>query len=191
MRKLIALIAFGTLLAAPLTAGESKGQTVVEEVSDEVRDTLTHLEIRTAMVNSFGTDALGIDVGVENDIVVLEGEVAERSTQELAEQVAMSIDGISEVHNRLQLPSSESDTVGEALTQVELETRDAYLETKVKGELTSNIGDESFDLEVEACDGVVSVRGELPDDERRDIALRTVENLSGVDRVIDLIDVTS
>ena len=191
MKKLITLIAFGVLLAMPLHATENNSQTVTEEVTDEVHDALTDLTIRTALINSFGTDALGIDVGVENDIAVLEGEVASRSTQELAEQVALSVDGVSDVHNRLKLASSEPDTAGEVLSQVELETRDAYLESKVKSELASNIGDEAFDLEVEACDGVVSLRGDLPDDARRDVALNSVEDLSGVDRVIDLIDVTS
>lgn len=191
MKKLITMISVAALLALPAIAETKSDESMVDQVTDEVSDTLTHLQIRTELLQSFGTDALGIDVGVENDVVILEGKVARRSTQELAEEVAMSIDGITQVHNRLKLESGEPHTAGEILTNAELETRDAYLETKVKGELSSEIGDEVFDIEVEAVDGVVSLRGTLPDSERRDIALSTAEGVSGVDRVIDLIDVAS
>lgn len=55
--------------------------------------------------------------------------------------------------------------------------------------LAAEIGRHAFDLEVECSDGVVSLRGTVPDEERHRIALRAAESTSGVKKVIDLLRV--
>jgi len=55
--------------------------------------------------------------------------------------------------------------------------------------LLGEIGRYAPDLEVEVTDGVVSLRGTLPDKERKSLALRAARETSGVQRVVDLVQV--
>jgi osmotically-inducible protein OsmY len=72
---------------------------------------------------------------------------------------------------------------------VELEVQDAILEARLKKSLLAEIGRYALDVEIESSGGVVSLRGTLPDQERKTLALRTVEKASGVKKVIDLLHV--
>ena len=59
----------------------------------------------------------------------------------------------------------------------------------MKRHLHSEIGKRSKDIEVEAVDGVVSLRGTLPDASRKQIALDAAAKTKGVKKVVDLIKI--
>ena len=147
---------------------------------------LTELKVRAALLEKFGTDALGIKVTVVGDRVTLTGAVSKRSTEELAEEVARSVEGVKKVDLRLEVVSSGGQTGGNA----EAEANDSLLESKVKMALASEIGRHAWKVEVEATDGVVSLRGTVPDRERREIAVKAAKNTKGVRKVVDLIRTT-
>ncbi|MCM2315187.1 MAG: BON domain-containing protein [Thermoanaerobaculia bacterium] len=179
------------LAAAFLYAASRSDNEMIAVATEDVRDTSASLLIKTELIRHFGTDAKGIRVRATDNAVSLSGRVAERSTQELAEEVVRAIDGVDVVHNFIDLESGALNTPAELLSNAELEARDALLETGVKTRLTSDIGDEAFAISVEACDGVVSLRGELPDDERREVAIRATREVPGVTRVIDLLEIAA
>ena len=143
---------------------------------------LTEVKVKAALLEKLGTDALGIKVAVVGDKVTLTGAVSKRSTEELAEEVARSVEGVRKVDNRLEVvegaPSSGN---------VEAEANDSLLESKVKMALAREIGRHAWKVEVEATDGVVSLRGTVPDKERREIAVKTAKDTKGVRKVVDLL----
>ena len=148
------------------------------------------LEIRELLFEKGGERALAIQVTVDRTKAILTGEVPTRAAQELAEEVALSVDGIKSVNNRLRVaPPAGGNAAAKAGRTMEQETADAYLESKVKRHLYSEIGKRAKDLEVEAVDGVVSLRGTLPDASRKQIALDAATKTKGVKRVVDLIKV--
>jgi osmotically-inducible protein OsmY len=53
--------------------------------------------------------------------------------------------------------------------------------------LASEIGSHAWSVEVEATDGVVSLRGTVPDRQRRQIAVKAAKDTKGVRKVVDLI----
>lgn len=133
---------------------------------------------------AFGNDAKGIEVRVEGSTATLSGTVAERSTQELAEEVAKSVPGITSVQNRLSGPESLG------LGKLRDEAVDAALEMSVKGALVRDAGSGTADvLEVEACDGVVSLRGTVADRAAAKRALDAAGRVEGVSRVVDLVEI--
>jgi len=69
-----------------------------------------------------------------------------------------------------------------------MEVRDAVLESRVKTTLLRELGTTGFDVEVEATDGEVSLRGTLVDENRHEIAIQSAEKVDGVERVVDLIE---
>jgi osmotically-inducible protein OsmY len=59
----------------------------------------------------------------------------------------------------------------------------------VKYQLNREIGKTAWKIEVEAVEGVVSLRGTVPDQARLEIALKTAAGVKGVKQVVDLLRV--
>ena len=156
-----------------------------------ISDASVQADVYVALLEKLGRDGLPIDVNVSDGRVTLTGNVGQRSTQELAEEVALSVPGVKGVDNRVTAPtgSAAQTAPGQAADHVDLEVQDGILEARVGKNLLAEIGRYAFDLEVEASGGVVSLRGTLPDQERKTIALRAVEQTAGVKKVIDLLRV--
>jgi len=133
---------------------------------------------------AFGTDAKNIEVRVEGSKAILTGSASERSTQELAEEVALSVPGITSVDNQISGPKPGM------LEKIRVEAVDAALEASVKSALGREAAtEEARALEVEACDGVVSLRGTLPSSDDVKAAVQVAEGVEGVRKVIDLAEV--
>ncbi len=141
--------------------------------------------IRARLVDRLGPDAADIRVLVDGKKVFLVGDLAERSTQELAKEVALSFPGVRKVVNRIVA----ANDAGLGGGQLGAEAKDSALESQVKGTLLTEIGRYAGDVEVEACDGVVSLRGALPDAQRKELALKVAAGVGGVSRVVDLLSV--
>jgi osmotically-inducible protein OsmY len=157
---------------------------------DRVEDANLAADIHMALLDKLGQDALDIRVDVDGSRARLSGLVDQRSTMELAEEVARSVPGIAAVDNDVTLRVRPADTpVGHAVEHAEREVDDAVLELRVGKNLLGEIGRYALDLEVEASDGVVSVRGRLPDAERRKLALDAARKTPGVKRLIDLVTI--
>jgi osmotically-inducible protein OsmY len=184
---IIAVLALAAACArpAPRTPADGPG------VGDRVAEALLVETVRAKLLDKLGTDALGIEVDAAGDRVQLSGTVAERATQELAEEVAASVLGVRRVANRiaLELRRDRPGPVGRATAESERELRDAALESRVKSALLSELGRYALEIEVEAVDGAVSLRGWVPDAARERLALDTARGIRGVDRVVDLIRV--
>lgn len=189
---LLASLLSGCLLSACASTvpGTARGGWAGEE--ENVDDASLGADVRLALIDKLGFDALGITVDTAGGHVFLTGGVEKRATQELAEEVVRSVPGVTRVENRLTLRPGESrsgSTVDRAVSSTEAEVQDAALEVRVGKNLLGEIGRHALDLEVESTDGVVSVRGKVPDSERKTLVLRTAEGTPGVRKVIDLIEV--
>lgn len=142
-------------------------------------------KIAAKLVDAFGDDAKTIRVTWVDGKAILTGKVVERSTQELAEQVALYFGEVSDVDNQLKAEKDRSLVNG----QLEDEGRDAALESEAKATLGSEIGSHAKDVNVEACEGVVALRGTVPDETRHKLALDAIGKMSRVSKVIDLLRV--
>ncbi|HEX6898584.1 MAG TPA: BON domain-containing protein [Thermoanaerobaculia bacterium] len=183
-----AVFALALLLIVPAAAGVAAAQE--KKPTEQDANYAKELEIRDLLLEKGGDKALGIQVTVDRTKAILTGQVPTRAAQELAEEVALSVDGIKSVDNRLRItPPPGGNAVQKADRTLEEETADALLESKVKRHLYNEIGKRAKDLEVEAVDGVVSLRGTLPDASRKQIALDAATKTKGVKKVLDLIKV--
>ncbi len=178
--------------ACASTVPTPRSQAETEAVREQdVSDARLETEVRLALLEKLGEDGLGVTVEALGGRVSLIGAVDKRTTQELAEEVAKSVPGVQSVENRLfaRQESPEKTAAGRAAGSAEREVNDAVLEMRVGKNLLGEIGRYAMDLEVEATDGVVSLRGTLPDRERKSLALKTAQGTSGVKKVVDLLQV--
>ena len=193
-RLTIASVLFVALLngACASTVPTPRSQAGDEAVREqEVSDARLEADVRLALLEKLGEDGLGVTVKATAGRVRLIGAVDKRSTQELAEEVAKAVPGVTSVDNRLSARDQQppGTPVARAVGHAEREVDDAALEMRVGKNLLEEIGRYALDLEVEASDGVVSLRGTLPDPERKSLALKAARGTAGVKQVVDLMQV--
>ena len=168
------------VLAAYLMGTVAYAQTDVEKRAAMEK------KIAAFLVDKLGDDARGIRVTVVGNKATLTGEVTNHAVQELAEEVALAVDGIKDVDNQIKA-AKEASTFSAG--KVKQESKDTQLEIKVKDVLGNEIGRYAKDVEVEVAGGWASLRGKVPDKSRRDLALKAVAGVPGITKVVDLLRV--
>src|SRR3954471_5942094 len=192
-KTLFAAALLGALLSAcASTVPTERARAADESVREQdVSDARLENAIRLALLEKLGRDGLGIKVDVDRGRTKLTGQVDKRSTQDLAEEVAKTVPGVQgvddDVTNREE--AAPSAPVARVVGHAERKGDDAVLEIRVGKNLLQEIGRYALDLEIEVSDGVASLRGTLPDRERKSLALRAARDVSGVSKVIDLLKV--
>ncbi len=164
-------IMFAVLL--PLTAGAIFAATNAE----------TEKAITTALVDKLGDDAKTIRVAFFDGKATLSGKVNEDSTGEIAKEVALYVPGVTKVENQIESVSNRGLGSGKVMD----ETKDSSVERDVKNALQQETGAHASKIEVEACNGVVSIRGDVPDQSRHDLAVAAAKKVTGVTKLIDLL----
>ncbi len=150
----------------------------------QVAGALTGVAVKAKLIAKLGLDGLRIDVDMLGSKAVLTGQVEKKESQELAKEVALSVADVKEVDNRLtQNPAKETS----AAKDVQLEIEDGVLETKVKGALLTEVGRNALKIEVEATNGVVSLRGPVPSSEISKSAVAKAKAVPGVTKVVNLL----
>jgi len=182
-----------TLVVALAAIAGLPAVAIGQETAATSQDAAASLEqqLATMLVDKLGEDARTIRVIVNSKgKAMLIGTAARRSTQELAKEVALFVPGVKKVENKVEyVPAAvaEGNTAEKAMEKTGDEASDSGLETSVKYHLNREIGKTAWKIEVEAVEGVVSLRGTVPDQARYDIALKTAESVKGVKQVIDLL----
>jgi osmotically-inducible protein OsmY len=165
------------LSASPVNAADSS-----EAVSTEVSEAIHATSVKAKLIDKLGTDALRIKVSVSGETATLTGEVAKSPSQGLAEEVALSVPGVKKVDNKVTV----KDAAGPVAAS-EASVKNVALEMKVKGILLTEIGTNAIKIEVEAVDGVVSLRGTLANPETSKAAIKKTRSIEGVKKVVDLL----
>lgn len=171
-----------------------KAAGATEPVLSEPRfsEALLELRVRGALLERLRADALGIGVDLDGDTVILRGVVGDESWKRRARETAGSVLGVAEVVDRLRVERlarrSPRDRMTEKLDQ---EAADALLEVRLQTRLVEDLGRVGFDIYIDATRGTVSLRGRVPDVERRRQAARLAEHLAGVEEVYNYLTVHS
>lgn len=147
-------------------------------------------DIRAALAEHFADEAQDITVQVTGNRAVLLGSAPRKAVAELAKEVALWVPGITRVSNYIDVrprPASPDTPVAATVAHAEREVSDGALESRVKMRLASLLGLRARQVEVEASEGWVSLRGVLPDADTKAMVLRVAQNTPGVVRIIDLL----
>jgi osmotically-inducible protein OsmY len=170
--------------AAPATASDTATPASAATAATQTPATL-EAQISAKLVDSFGDDAKTITITNIDGKVILTGKVKARSTQELAEQVALYFPEVKKVDNQLM---AEGDR-GLGKGQLQDESADAAVETAAKNALKKEIGEYAKGVEVEVAAGVVALRGTVPDAARHKLAVDAMARVKDVTKVVDLLRV--
>lgn len=181
-RKIVPILATALSLACLLSNPPANASGKTSTVSVEVSEALSANAVKSKLIEKLGTDALRISVSVSGETATLTGEVAKSPSQGLAEQVALSVKKIKKVDNKVTVKDAEG-----ALGASEASVKNVALEMKVKNILLTQVGFNALKIEVEAVDGVVSLRGTLNSGDTAKAAVRKTRTIKGVKKVVDLL----
>jgi osmotically-inducible protein OsmY len=123
-----------------------------------------------------------IDPEVIGSTVVLTGTVDSEVDKELAEQIAMGIDGIAEVTNRLIVAPSGEDrsTTSSSGRTFSDKVEDATLTAEVKTKLLANDETDGLSIHVDTVAREVTLTGDVESAAEKDLAAEITRQVDGV-----------
>lgn len=168
---------FACILAAALAA-------VPAFASDATSVADKEAAIAKMLVDKLGPDAAPIKVAIVGDKTTLVGQVQLRATQELADEV-LKYAGVKKIDNQIKAKNEKGLFEGKTKKEMADNKIEQAVRSKVKGE----VGAHYKQLQIECTGETCSVRGTLPDQARKDLALKTAAGVEGVKHVVDLVRV--
>ena len=175
----------GLIGLAPFAAHAAQSDT-----SRELIEARQEGSIWTAFALNRHLNPFTIDVDVENGSAKLTGKVETDVERDLAEQIALGIEGVKKVDNQLTLDPAFEAKIS---TEPSLSQRfdDATLAATVKSKLLWNSNTEGLDIKVSAANGTVSLTGSAQSAEAKELAGRLAANTDGVREVNNLLSVSA
>lgn len=167
----------------PLAAHAAEG-----DMSNALSEARQEGSIWTAFALNRHLNPFDITIDVEQGVATLGGEVETDVERDLAEQVALGIEGVKDVDNQIRVnPGIElKEPSSSGLAQ---RFDDATLAATVKSKLLWNSNTEGLDIKVGAENGVITLSGQAQTPAAKELAGRLAENTDGVREVNNQLDV--
>lgn len=185
--KNIALATATTLLLGSHTL---MAQAASEQAAGPLLEARQEGSIWTAIALNKHLSPLDIKVDVEQGTARLSGKVENEVERELAERIALDVQGIDKVDNQLQIDPQLTSEPGSrsALAQ---RFEDATLVATVKSKLLWSNVTQGMDIDVASADGVVTLKGRAQSPEAKELAGNLATNTDGVVSVNNLISLSA
>jgi hyperosmotically inducible periplasmic protein len=141
-------------------------------------------------------DTLDIDIGVENNIATLDGEVHSNIEKELAENIALGIEGIDSVKNNLKItpkPTATAHQASPAGTQRSFlqYINDVSTTAAIKTELLASRNVGGLEIDVDTYNGVVTLSGKVNTSAQKDLAQAIAAKQDDVKNIVNKIEIDS
>ncbi|PYQ21199.1 MAG: hypothetical protein DMF81_16155 [Acidobacteria bacterium] len=191
MRRFFALLVLLVLVGVGLyywkyrPAGQSPQQ-ALGSVGEKLRGARTTGEVKAALELDRNLKSYSIDVGSNEGVVTLKGEVPREDFKAEAAQVAAAVPGVREVRNELRInaalpaPAEGGRTLGENFD-------DKALEAKVQLAFSLNKQLDGTHISVRAYRREVTLGGDVDTPEQHQLALKLAGNTTDVIKVDDQI----
>lgn len=147
--------------------------------SSQLREARQEGSVVTAIALNRHLNPFTIDVEVMNGTAILTGEVESEVDSDLAEQVAMSVDGVQKIDNRLTVDANAERTERDDKSMSQ-RFDNATITASVKSKLLWNSNTEGLDISVSTFNGVVTLDGTAQSAAAKDLAERLAANTDGV-----------
>jgi osmotically-inducible protein OsmY len=139
-------------------------------LDDQANDATITSKIESKLAADPQTDSYEIDVDTLNGVVELRGKVETDGEREAAMRIAKSTSGVKRVDNQL--------TLGDLTAEENVS--DAWIVTKVKSQLAADPEVSSYNIDVDATDGQVTLSGVVTESTARSEAERIARATQGV-----------
>jgi len=187
-----ALAVLGLSLAAcAMQSTRAEDKDPERDVSRKIADAGITAKIKTTYLFNRHLNSFRINVDTENGRVTLDGTVKSGIQKDLAGAIAENVDGVSDVKNDLQVTEGEVREPEETDRTFTQAVADATTTASVKMALAFEAGVKASEIDVDTSWGTVTLSGEVGTRAERELASKTAEDVSGVQKVVNEIEVRS
>jgi hyperosmotically inducible protein len=170
------LLASGITLALAATSGAAVAGTTSQEVTEARQET----QIWTTYALSPYLRANDLKVSVHDGKATLTGKVEESVSKELAEQIALGVNGVKDVDNQIVIQPDYTPPAKSAERSFGEVVDDATITSQVKSKLVWSKNSEGMSTNVTTKRGKVSLMGTADSAAAKDLASRLAMNTPGV-----------
>lgn len=180
----LATATLAVLGAHPLLASAAQGETgpLIEARQEG--------SIWTAFALNRHLSAFDIKVAVDKGTAQLSGRVENEVERELAERIALDVEGIDKVDNKLQIDPAVA-TEADARNGLAQRFEDATLVATIKSKLLWSNVTQGMQIDVTSDQGVVTLKGRAQSPEAKELAGNLATNTDGVASVNNLISISA
>ena len=189
----------GSVLTTAAYAGETTDAAKVDshstaaQLERQTSDAWREGKLDTLYLFNRHLNNFTIDPEVRGNTVILTGKVESEVDKELAEQLALGMDGITEVTNRLVVvPSEEArETVSNGDRKFSAQVEDATLTAEVKTKLLTNGETDGLAINVDTTGRMVTLTGIVKSSAEKALAGQIAKNVDGVTKVNNKLEIKS
>lgn len=188
-RKLIGIAILGSSIACASMAysemkeAPSSSSNGLESSETMFKNGWLEGKLETSYLLNSNLNNFTIDAEVDGSNAVLNGSVKSEIDKDLAEEIALSIDGIDSVDNKLTVDPEQKKSMKDGDSQFVAAIDDATISAKVKMKLMANDNISSMAIDVDTDDNIVTLKGEVKSKEQKDLAEYIAKNVAEVKKV--------
>lgn len=162
----------------------------------EARDAWIDGKIEASYALNRYLNPFAIDTRVDAGVVRLTGTVESQIDKDLAGEIAMGVDGVTEVRNDLVVePEARSKSpmtpMKHAAQDFGARVTDATTTARVKFALLASESTDGLDIDVDTKNGTVSLAGSVASKQESELAERIARNTEGVTEVENRLKVSN
>lgn len=183
IRKMSLVAAVSGLMLAPAmnaVADQPQQSTTMENIKTDAKEGWKEGMIEGAFLFNDHLNPLDIDVDVQGSTAILNGYVDSSVAKSLAQEIALSVDGIREVNNQLQVNAKQAKKENDTSQNIQENVSDAAITVKVKTKLLANSEISGLKIDVDTDHQRVTLSGNVKNDAERDLAYYIARNTDGV-----------
>jgi len=167
-------------------------QLSAEDTADKLNDARMEGRIHMAYALNEHLSTFDLDIEVKGSDAVISGDVEDEVQKDLAEQVAVSIEGVESVDNQIKINDQYNHEVrsNDAGRSFRDSISDTTTTATVKSKLLWNGNTGGLDINVSTKNGHVTLEGQADSEASKSLAERLTANTDGVRSVDNNIQVT-
>jgi osmotically-inducible protein OsmY len=160
--------------------------------ANALKDAKLALAVRRKLKEGSGITLRDLRVAASDGAVTLDGKVNTPADKGKAGLLAGEVDGVVRVTNNLRLPGQEPSSRREVLPDRSWKGRlhDTATAVRARRVLTRDSELAPYRIRVEVRDGIVTLKGEVPDEDMVILAEQLINDLTGIAGVVNQLRVT-
>ena len=177
---------FNKSIIAALVLGTTAMGAQASSWENESKDAWIDGKAETVLLMNTNLNNFDINTDVKNGKVVLTGKVESDLDKELAEELVLSLDGVTDVDNKLTVVKNV-DTKNKKMKSdsTESDLTDAKITTVITTRFLFNSEVGGTDIDVDTDIGVVTLNGTVGSDAEKQLAVKIAKNAEDVRDVVD------
>ena len=182
---------FNKSIIAALVLGTTAMSAQASSWENESKDAWIDGKAETVLLMNTNLNNFDINTDVKNGKVVLTGKVNSELDKELAEELVLSLDGVTDVDNSLTvLNHSDAENSSKDMSDsAESDLTDAKISTVITTRFLFDSEVSGSNIDVDTDNGIVTLNGSVESEAEKQLAIEIAKNAEDVNEVVDKLSI--